>query len=1021
MLGALSVAYCVVVLSSVVTSPDLRLRCLLVDDQAGELPGVKIQAIDSTIARGMYAPKPNDRIVRINDQPTTSFMSFSRQVMQLNRVPIVAGGSDLDDDPARLTKALEEFPYPPLVRTMSGRRIVRVDVLKADRTGEASTWLEVQSQPLGSVTVTIIWFVFELGITLVGAFAFWKRRFDRSARQFFAMCLVTMAAFVGGYHWWAIAGNLWLNIPFILTATLLPAVTLHFFLIYPRPKPLMLRQSRLILGVVYAVPVAAALTMVSMIAVIGQMDLVGDLDYVAEIITLLGTLRTTIYTYVSLSGIYFLMTLVALVHGFVTTRNPIEQKQVKAILGAAVLATLPVAYTLYLAYVDHVAFAFGEARIPMFLASLSFMLAYANGILRYKLMVADQLLTRGMSYYVVSFGLTTLFGMTIAATTVLPHFVDRSLTLGQEFFLYFIVVVVVLLVLGLRDRIQRFVDRQFFREKYQLDKALQRVNRAIGNLVDQDALAEMMLTSSCEVLQVDRAALYLRGMGRSVLTLAAVKNMEGIPVSIPNHEQLHTELADVGTLQRVVHASRDEMSSAQQILHELRAELIHGLEVNDELAGIVVLGHKKNNSSFSAEDLTFLHATGQVTNVALYGARLNQDMTRLNEELRLKVERVSEQRRQIAMLQAELTSTRVEPESQPVSEVREFRRGAMKGNSHPITEVLSMVQKVASSESSVFIRGESGTGKEVLAQVIHDNSPRRENELVCVHCAALSPNLLESELFGHVKGAFTGAHRDKIGRFEAANGGTLLLDEIGDISLETQVKLLRVIQERRFEPVGSNRSMSVDVRLITATHQNIEKLIAGQRFREDLYYRLNVISVELPPLRERVDDIIELAMHFLRRSSKRVGKRILHIDDEALSALEQHRWPGNIRELENVIERAVVLCESEHISIADLPSECGNVALPAKVGPVSRGRSPRADERTAADYEVASFSTSDQPATAALNNQTIPRSNKTLSENERDALYAALDECGGNKAKAARLLGIPRGTFYSKLRKYSIH
>jgi transcriptional regulator with PAS, ATPase and Fis domain len=288
----------------------------------------------------------------------------------------------------------------------------------------------------------------------------------------------------------------------------------------------------------------------------------------------------------------------------------------------------------------------------------------------------------------------------------------------------------------------------------------------------------------------------------------------------------------------------------------------------------------------------------------------------------------------------------------------------------------------------VLIRGESGTGKELLARVLHENSARRSGPMVSVHCASLAPTLLESELFGHAKGAFTGAHRDKIGRFESADGGTLFLDEIGDLSLETQIKLLRVLQERCFEPVGSSRTIHVDVRLITATHQNLEQLIEQGRFREDFYYRLNVISVTVPALRERIDDVFELALHFLKRASTRAGKQITHIDDSALKALEQYHWPGNIRELENVIERAVVLTEEERITIHDLPAD---VTSPDHRSPL------RAD-------------VSNSPPSRDIGNDLT----------EREMLETALRQCGGNKAEAARLLRLPRSTYYSKLKKHAI-
>src|SRR5262245_33458744 len=257
----------------------------------------------------------------------------------------------------------------------------------------------------------------------------------------------------------------------------------------------------------------------------------------------------------------------------------------------------------------------------------------------------------------------------------------------------------------------------------------------------------------------------------------------------------------------------------------------------------------------------------------------------------------------------------------PESRSGELNINGIVGGSPPVRELLRLVRKVSGSQSAVLIRGESGTGKELLARALHDHSPRGGKTFVKVHCAALSPGLLESELFGHVKGAFTGAHRDKVGRFELANGGTLFLDEIGDISLEVQTKLLRVLQEMTFERVGSSEPVQVDVRILAATHQNLEELIRQGRFRLDLFYRINVFPIVVPPLRERREDIPELAMHFLRVHAARSGKPAGQLDDDAFLALKSYHWPGNIRQLENVIERAVVVAESSVLTVEDLPPD----------------------------------------------------------------------------------------------------
>ncbi|MGL4550870.1 MAG: sigma-54 interaction domain-containing protein, partial [Gemmataceae bacterium] len=259
---------------------------------------------------------------------------------------------------------------------------------------------------------------------------------------------------------------------------------------------------------------------------------------------------------------------------------------------------------------------------------------------------------------------------------------------------------------------------------------------------------------------------------------------------------------------------------------------------------------------------------------------------------------------------------------------------------------------------------------------------------VKVHCAALSPGLLESELFGHVKGAFTSAIRDKVGRFEAADGGTLFLDEIGDISLEVQTKLLRVLEEMTFERVGSSDPVKVDVRIVAATHRDLEGMIRDGRFREDLFFRLNVISIQLPALRERREDIPELAAHFLEMYGERTGKRGLTLDDDALAVLKGHAWRGNIRELENVIERAVVIADGPAIGVADLPADV------------------RRDE--------------DEPGDLAGLAAVVNGGRADRDRRERETLVRALAAADGNKAEAARALGWARSTLISRLKKYGL-
>jgi len=278
------------------------------------------------------------------------------------------------------------------------------------------------------------------------------------------------------------------------------------------------------------------------------------------------------------------------------------------------------------------------------------------------------------------------------------------------------------------------------------------------------------------------------------------------------------------------------------------------------------------------------------------------------DELELMIERIHEEQtvhRELEVLREEIAE--------------EFEAGSFVAESKGMKEVLGFISRVAKSDSTVLIHGESGTGKEVVARLIHKASNRQNNRFIPISCAALPETLLESELFGYERGAFSGAEKRKIGKFELAHRGTLFLDEIGDLPLSTQVKLLRVLQEFTFERLGSNTTIKVDVRLITATNQDLEKKISDGTFREDLYYRLNVIAIVIPPLKTRKEDIKPLVEHFINKFSCRCNKKIKGISKQGLDKLLRYDWPGNIRELENVIERAVVLCRSTLLESRDFP------------------------------------------------------------------------------------------------------
>ena len=321
--------------------------------------------------------------------------------------------------------------------------------------------------------------------------------------------------------------------------------------------------------------------------------------------------------------------------------------------------------------------------------------------------------------------------------------------------------------------------------------------------------------------------------------------------------------------------------------------------------------------------------------------------------------------------------------SRPVG-TRSF--GEIVGTSEALRRVITEVGTVAPTDATVLVCGETGTGKELVARAIHASSPRSARPLVKVNCAAIPSGLLESELFGHERGAFTGAVGQRAGRFELAHGGTLFLDEIGDLPLELQPKLLRVLQEQEFERLGSTRTTRVDVRLIAATNANLGRLVAEKRFREDLYYRLNVFPIAIPPLRERRDDIPLLAQHFVDTYARRMRKPIEAVSAAAMAALTEYHWPGNVRELANVLERAVILCSAPILDREQL-------------GPLMAA-SPAGAEAPGADAG---------PSTA------MP-----LATMEKLAITDALRRANGNKSRAAALLGVSRMQLYTRLKRFSL-
>jgi DNA-binding NtrC family response regulator len=336
------------------------------------------------------------------------------------------------------------------------------------------------------------------------------------------------------------------------------------------------------------------------------------------------------------------------------------------------------------------------------------------------------------------------------------------------------------------------------------------------------------------------------------------------------------------------------------------------------------------------------------------------------------------------VIQRALGARQIEAENTSLREQLDHKFGMEQiiGQSPAMQQVFEIIQQVAPTRATALVTGETGTGKELVAHAIHNLSPRKKAPFIAVHAAALPSSLLESELFGHEKGAFTGAVERRIGRFELADGGTLFLDEIGELEPQIQVKLLRVLEERAFERVGGNKTIEVDVRLIAATNKDLKKQVAEGKFRDDLFYRLSVVAIGLPPLRERRDDIPLLVTAFLRQCGEENGKNVAELTPDAMNVLLAYDWPGNVRELRNAIEQMVVLARAEKLTLRDVPAAIRGGADLTKIA--------------------------------------VVRSGMTVEEAEKELIVQALKELKGNRTKAAEKIGMSRRTLHRKLKRYGL-
>jgi transcriptional regulator with GAF, ATPase, and Fis domain len=854
---------------------------------------------------------------------------------------------------------------------------------------------ELRRFPPDEMIPSLIWLLLKGALFLIGALVYWKRPDDEAAIRFYILCVITLGAYIGGYHWTHSVTHPVLFIVFMTCAVLLPVASLHFYLVFPRKKYWLERFPRRIMTAVYGVP------LVNLVCLIGFYVYLKCIPDSA----LRQYLRVLIFVSFGIAMLWYFACMAALFHSVRTVMDAMERKQVKCILIGVLFSHIPIVYSLYIVLAEPANFVEGAVTWPMFGASLIVTVAYAIGMTRYRLMELEKIINSGVGYFLVSFlaGLM-YYGVVFVGTLFYSRFIS-SPTLPAALTVSTTALIFVLVLDAARSRIQRALDRRFSRSKSQLDQTLQQMSQAVSQLVDPPVLAQRLLSTVSDTLGIARGAIYLRQDDppafRLVASQAEAPALQNLSAGAPLIEALKNGLG-----LECPAPTEGVLTLAQRQLRQLGGEVAQPLMSEGALLAVMILGPK--DAPYRPEDWNLLSAFAQIAIVALESAAQHRTIEHLNQDLQTKVDKIAEQQQRILALQTQLTRrTAVEkpvkkPVPRPAVAKPELDGGPLPnaagivGSSPVVLQLLTLVRKVAATDAVVLLRGESGTGKELLARAVHENSPRAAKPYVKVHCAALSANLLESELFGHVKGAFTGAHRDKIGRFELADGGTLFLDEIGDISLEVQTKLLRVLQEKSIERVGSSESLRVDVRIVAATHQNLESLIRQGRFREDLFYRLNVFPIRVPSLRERCEDIPELATFFIQQSCQRCRKNVLQIDDDALALLKAFDWPGNIRQLENVIERAVVIAEGEILTLQDMPAELF--------------------------HRDGDLNGASQPVQKPIDADVAPASNFRSDRDrfEREQLERALADAGGNKAEAARILGIPRSTLVHRLKKLGL-
>jgi Nif-specific regulatory protein len=828
----------------------------------------------------------------------------------------------------------------------------------------------------------LLWMICTVIVVTTGYIFHYRRSDDDPTTLFCVMCILFSVTFMDAFAWEVVAGNMALLIVFIISSALLAPVTLHFFLTYPETSPLV-RRVRLISKLIYLPSLVYMVAVFVHVIRIAGMRGTGE-SHAASMAQALETLLTLVVYQLTVTFAYCIASIISLWHCQRTTLHIDVKNQIKWVWWGVATALIPLIMIGLLLDEGIAKNIFGQFQFWAMSAMLAVLVATGLSLLKYRLMYVDTILNRWLGYVLVSGLMIVIYFGAVGIASLIMSQVTGEIS-RMPFLIS--VLAIALFFRPVSDWVQKVVDRRFYRERYQFQQAVYDTSQAILRTLDLDLLLRQLMDTIMDSLHVKRGAVLLWETEERRVKVAVARGYleSDSQLTVNPQDPLFELIARTrGPLTaRDLHErnwNSGEYTETIARMVKMHAEAAIPIIHEDEVLGLFILGRKQSRQIYSSEDVRLLMTLANHAAVAIHNARTYRKMETLNVNLQSNIGKIEEQRREILGLQQQLLSENVYLKEE-IGEKYNFQD--IIGTSSRLQQVLETVKKVAPSASAVLIRGESGVGKELIARAIHFNSPRRDKPFVRVNCAVLSENLLESELFGHEKGAFTGAVAERAGRFEVADSGTIFLDEIGDISPHTQVKLMRVLQEKEFERVGSNQTRTVDVRVVAATNRDLEDLMSREEFREDLFYRLNVISIEMPPLRDRREDIFPLAVHFLNKYARVSGKPICGIDPEVLELFKSYHWPGNVRELENLIERAVVLADGATLTVRDFPIQIAEHK-----------------ERLAGN------------GGGALNQQ--------LEMIEIESLKGALKAANGNKSRAAKNLGLARSTFISKLKKWDM-